>query len=110
MASVHAVGRCNNLKNVSNCELRISDLRATDPAAYPWSSATGGLVVGESRLVDHVDPLLTLTGLRILHERNQQGSRRLPAHPLLSSRRPTLAQLDAVIGTEGETLDVLVRR
>jgi type III pantothenate kinase len=36
--------------------------------------ATGGLaglVVGESKLVDHVDPLLTLTGLRILYERNR---------------------------------------
>ncbi len=36
--------------------------------------ATGGLaslVLAESTLVDHVDPLLTLTGLRILYERNQ---------------------------------------
>ncbi len=35
--------------------------------------ATGGLaslVLAESTLVDHVDPLLTLTGLRILYERN----------------------------------------
>ncbi len=36
--------------------------------------ATGGLaslVLAESTLVDRVDPLLTLTGLRILYERNQ---------------------------------------
>jgi type III pantothenate kinase len=36
--------------------------------------ATGGLaelVLGESKLVDHLDPLLTLTGLRILFERNR---------------------------------------
>jgi type III pantothenate kinase len=35
--------------------------------------ATGGLshlILGESDLVDHMDPLLTLTGLRILYERN----------------------------------------
>jgi len=35
--------------------------------------ATGGLshlILGESDLVDRVDPLLTLTGLRILYERN----------------------------------------
>jgi type III pantothenate kinase len=37
--------------------------------------ATGGLaslVLAESTLVDRLDPLLTLTGLRILYERNQQ--------------------------------------
>lgn len=36
--------------------------------------ATGGLaqlILAESTAVDHVDPLLTLTGLRILFERNQ---------------------------------------
>ncbi len=36
--------------------------------------ATGGLVellLAESSVVDHLDPLLTLTGLRILFERNQ---------------------------------------
>lgn len=36
--------------------------------------ATGGLaqlLLAESAVVDHVDPLLTLTGLRILFERNQ---------------------------------------
>jgi type III pantothenate kinase len=36
--------------------------------------ATGGLaqlVLAESAAIDHVDPLLTLTGLRILFERNQ---------------------------------------
>jgi type III pantothenate kinase len=36
--------------------------------------ATGGLaqlVLAESTAIDHVDPLLTLTGLRILFERNQ---------------------------------------
>jgi type III pantothenate kinase len=36
--------------------------------------ATGGLaqlILTESTAVDHVDPLLTLTGLRILFERNQ---------------------------------------
>ena len=36
--------------------------------------ATGGmaaLVLGESKLVDHLDPLLTLVGLRILYERNR---------------------------------------
>jgi type III pantothenate kinase len=36
--------------------------------------ATGGLaqlLLGDSAAVDHVDPLLTLTGLRILFERNQ---------------------------------------
>ncbi len=36
--------------------------------------ATGGLVqllLAESTVVDHLDPLLTLTGLRILFERNQ---------------------------------------
>ncbi len=35
--------------------------------------ATGGLahlILAESKVVDHVDPLLTLTGLRILYERN----------------------------------------
>jgi type III pantothenate kinase len=40
----------------------------------PTVVATGGLarlVVGESTLVHHVDPLLTLTGLRILYERNR---------------------------------------
>ena len=36
--------------------------------------ATGGLahlIVGSSPLIDHIDPLLTLEGLRILYERNQ---------------------------------------
>ena len=36
--------------------------------------ATGGLaqlLLAESAAVDHMDPLLTLTGLRILFERNQ---------------------------------------
>ena len=40
----------------------------------PKVIATGGLaqlVLGDSTLVDHVDPLLTLNGLRILFERNQ---------------------------------------
>jgi type III pantothenate kinase len=40
----------------------------------PKVVATGGLaglVLGESKMVDHLDPLLTLTGLRILHERNR---------------------------------------
>ena len=41
---------------------------------HPKVIATGGLaqlVLGESTMVDHLDPLLTLTGLRILFERNQ---------------------------------------
>jgi type III pantothenate kinase len=40
----------------------------------PRVIATGGLaglVLGESKVVDHLDPLLTLTGLRILYERNR---------------------------------------
>jgi type III pantothenate kinase len=40
----------------------------------PKVVATGGLaelVLGESKLVDHLDPLLTLTGLRILFDRNR---------------------------------------
>ncbi|HSB69635.1 MAG TPA: type III pantothenate kinase [Candidatus Methylomirabilis sp.] len=40
----------------------------------PKVIATGGLaqlVLGDSTVVDHIDPLLTLTGLRILFERNQ---------------------------------------
>ncbi len=40
----------------------------------PTVVATGGLaplLLGETTLVDHVDPLLTLNGLRILFERNQ---------------------------------------
>ena len=40
----------------------------------PTVVATGGLatlLLGGSSLVDHVDPLLTLTGLRILYERNR---------------------------------------
>ena len=35
--------------------------------------ATGGLaklIAGESRMVDIIDPLLTLQGLRIIYERN----------------------------------------
>lgn len=39
----------------------------------PVVVATGGLshlILAESKLVQHVDPLLTLTGLRILYERN----------------------------------------
>jgi type III pantothenate kinase len=41
--------------------------------------ATGGLaqlLLTESTAVDHVDPLLTLTGLRIIFERNQSPSER----------------------------------
>jgi len=40
----------------------------------PKVIATGGLaqlVLGDSTVVDHLDPLLTLNGLRILYERNQ---------------------------------------
>jgi type III pantothenate kinase len=40
----------------------------------PIVVATGGLahlIVGNSPLIDHIDPLLTLEGLRIIHERNQ---------------------------------------
>lgn len=40
----------------------------------PTVVATGGLaqlLLAESTVVDHVDPLLTLTGLRILFDRNQ---------------------------------------
>jgi len=40
----------------------------------PIVIATGGLahlIVGGSPLIDHIDPLLTLEGLRIIHERNQ---------------------------------------
>jgi type III pantothenate kinase len=40
----------------------------------PTVVATGGLaplLLGGSGVVDHVDPLLTLTGLRILYERNR---------------------------------------
>jgi type III pantothenate kinase len=39
----------------------------------PKVVATGGLaqlVLGDSTVVDHLDPLLTLNGLRILYERN----------------------------------------
>jgi type III pantothenate kinase len=39
----------------------------------PMVVATGGLahlIVGQSSVVDHIDPLLTLEGLRIIHERN----------------------------------------
>ena len=40
----------------------------------PKVIATGGLaslLLGDSKVVDHLDPLLTLTGLRILYERNR---------------------------------------
>jgi type III pantothenate kinase len=40
----------------------------------PKVVATGGLaglLLGDSSLVDHLDPWLTLTGLRILYERNR---------------------------------------
>jgi type III pantothenate kinase len=40
----------------------------------PTVIATGGLaqmVLGDSSVVDHVDPLLTLNGLKILYDRNQ---------------------------------------
>ena len=45
----------------------------TSSASAPTSIATGGLaglVVPYSEEIDEVDDLLTLTGLRLLHERN----------------------------------------
>jgi len=42
--------------------------------------ATGGwaeLILGECRCFDHYDPLLTLEGLRIIHERNRQQAESL---------------------------------
>jgi type III pantothenate kinase len=49
---------------------RIKAEMSVDPIVV----ATGGLahlIVGNSPLIDHIDPLLTLEGLRILYERNQ---------------------------------------
>ncbi len=49
---------------------RIKAEMSVDPIVV----ATGGLahlIVGSSPLIDHIDPLLTLEGLRILYERNQ---------------------------------------
>ncbi len=49
---------------------RIKAEMSVDPIVV----ATGGLahlIVGSSPLIDHIDPLLTLDGLRILYERNQ---------------------------------------
>jgi type III pantothenate kinase len=43
----------------------------------PIVVATGGLaqlIVGNSALVHHIDPLLTLEGLRIIYEKNQPWS------------------------------------
>lgn len=50
--------------------------------------ATGGwaeLIVGECRSFDHLDPMLTLEGLRIIHERNRQAVDHVP---LVTPTRP----------------------
>jgi type III pantothenate kinase len=44
--------------------------------------ATGGLarlIAGGSKYISEVDPMLTMTGLRIVHERNAERGRRRPA-------------------------------
>lgn len=46
--------------------------------------ATGGwaeLIAGECRSIDHLDPMLTLDGLRIIHERNRQPVDVAPVKP-----------------------------
>ena len=46
--------------------------------------ATGGwaeLVLGECRCFDHHDPLLSLEGLRIIHERNRVHGGAAPQEP-----------------------------
>jgi len=46
--------------------------------------ATGGwadLILGECRCFDHHDPLLTLEGLRIIHERNRSPEAPMPQEP-----------------------------
>lgn len=65
--------------------------------------ATGGwadLIVGECRCFDHEDPLLTLEGLRIIHERNRQSFDRAQDRPL------DQGPLDTARDRQGRPLDI----
>jgi type III pantothenate kinase len=52
----------------------IAELAATRPGAIPKIIATGGLaklIVADSKYITEIDHMLTLDGLRLIHERNQ---------------------------------------
>ena len=54
----------------------IIDRIAQEIGGKPRVIATGGLAElfgGGSERIEQVDPLLTLTGLRLIHERNRGG-------------------------------------
>jgi type III pantothenate kinase len=49
---------------------RISD-ETKEKYTVVVTGGLGKLVAGQSKLVDHIDPYLTLEGLRILYEKNK---------------------------------------